>query len=213
MSFLRDVPGYDTTCDNLDMAILIAGHPDATPYEKAQAVAYVEAVAVSHIVLAEAITLAGYGALIEYGLIGGEVYDASQQCQEPPGQSPSPSFDDPMPVPTPAPEDGSSKGPVRNPYGRLGGPEHRQEVERVAAELEARGLDVEFEYYIRTPDGRKRGRFVDVTGIDPETGEPVEFHQIGEQTKKNQPVARERHALDDIEQATGIRPKFHPYNK
>jgi hypothetical protein len=110
MSFLRDIPYYDTTCDNLDMAILIAGHPDATPYEKAQAVAYVEAVAVSHIVLAEAITLAGYGVLIEYGLIGGEAYDASQQCQEPPGQAPSPadtgppplSFDDPMPVPTPS---------------------------------------------------------------------------------------------------------------
>jgi len=213
MSFLRDVPGYDTTCGNLDMAIYIAGHPAATPYQKAQAVAYVESIAVSHIVLAEALVLAGYGALLEYGVIGGEAYDATQQCQEVPGQGSSPVFDDPMPLATPGPGQGSNKGPVRNPYGRLGGPEHRQEVGRVGDELEARGLDVQYEYYVRTPEGRKRGRFIDVVGIDPNTGEPVEFHQVGRETTRGQPVARERYALDDIEQATGNRPEFHPYYK
>jgi hypothetical protein len=62
MSFLRNTPYYDTTCDNLDMAILVAGHPEATAYEKAQAVAYVEAVAISHLVLGEALVMLGYEA-------------------------------------------------------------------------------------------------------------------------------------------------------
>jgi len=60
-SFLRDVPGYDVVCGNLDQAIFIAGHPQASPYEKAQAVSYVEWAAISHVVLAEGLFMGGYG--------------------------------------------------------------------------------------------------------------------------------------------------------
>lgn len=33
-----------------------------------------------------------------------------------------------------------------------------------------------------------------------------------EQTKGGAPVARERKAMDDIQDATGTRPGYHPYN-
>lgn len=50
------------------------------------------------------------------------------------------------------------------------------------------------------------GGLVDVAGLDPDTGELVELHQVGRQTRSGQPVARERRALDDIERTTRIRP-------
>jgi RHS repeat-associated protein len=101
-----------------------------------------------------------------------------------------------------------------NPDGRLGGPAHRQEVGRITGEIEQRGLEARQEYHVPTPNGRKTRRFVDVAGIDPETGQPVEFHQVGKQTIRSpqRPIARERYAIDDIEEATGIRSDFHPYN-
>ena len=109
LRFLRNVPYYDTTCANLDNAILIAGHPNATPFQKAQAVSYVEAVAVSHIILAEALVIGGYGALLEYGVIGGEAYDA---CHQSPREETSPSFD-PMPgIRGASPGAGDSGGPT-----------------------------------------------------------------------------------------------------
>lgn len=33
-SAIRGIPGYDTTCDNLDMALSIVRHPDASLKEK-----------------------------------------------------------------------------------------------------------------------------------------------------------------------------------
>ena len=82
-AFLRQAPGYDVMCGNLDMAIFIAGHPQATAYQKAQAVAYVEAVAVSHIVLAEALVIGGYGWLVEGGAIGGKILGNPNECSGP----------------------------------------------------------------------------------------------------------------------------------
>ena len=45
------------------------------------------------------------------------------------------------------------------------------------------------------------------------TGEVEELHQVGKQTKGGQPVARERQVLEDIQEATGQNPEFHPYNR
>ena len=64
---------------------------------------------------------------------------------------------------------------------------------------------------VQTPQGSRSKRFVDVAGVEPSTGTVEEMHQVGRQTKDGQPVARERKALDDIQEATGDRPKFHPY--
>ncbi len=48
-------------------------------------------------------------------------------------------------------------------------------------------------------------------GTDPKTGK-VEQVQVGKQNQNGTPVAREVKALNDIEKATGTRPKFVPYN-
>jgi len=98
-----------------------------------------------------------------------------------------------------------------NPYGKLGGPEHQAVVRQVADDVAARGLRPKIEYKVTTPDGVKPTRFADVAGLDAQ-GNPVEFHQVGRQTKKGFPVSRERQAIRDIRNATGINPNFHPYN-
>jgi hypothetical protein len=95
--------------------------------------------------------------------------------------------------------------------GRLGGPEHRAKVQAVYNDVKARGLTPQTEYHIKTPLGKKSKRFADVAGLD-DAGNSVEFHQVGRQTKGRRPVSRERQAIDDIRNATGIDPQFHPYN-
>ena len=106
-----------------------------------------------------------------------------------------------------------TKAQPPNPNGRKGGDAHQAKVEEVAKDVKARGLRAEKEQVINTPEGSKSKRFVDVAGINESTEEIEEMHQVGVQTKKGQPVAREKEALDDIEKATGKRPQFHPYNK
>lgn len=101
---------------------------------------------------------------------------------------------------------------VPNPGGRLGGPAHRAAVDDVAAGVESRGLEAVREHRVPTPGGERGSRYVDVAGRDPATGDVVETHQVGRQTQAGQPVARERRAMDDIENETGQRPEFHPYN-
>ena len=94
----------------------------------------------------------------------------------------------------------------------MGGPEHKAKVAEVAEDVRARGLEPVAEYRIETPGGAKEARYVDVVGRDAGRN-VVEMHQIGRQTKAGQPVSREVQALDDIENATGVRPTFHPYNE
>lgn len=65
-----------------------------------------------------------------------------------------------------------------------------------------------------TPNGDKAYRFIDVVGIDPKTRLPVEFYQVGKQTKSGLPIARETRAINDIKFADPtINPVFIPYNK
>ena len=87
----------------------------------------------------------------------------------------------------------SEEKKVPNPYGRKGGLEHQAKVEEVAKEV-----------------GEKR--FMDVAGLDEETRKPVEFHQIGKETKSGNPVKRERDVLDEIARERDIILKFHAYN-
>ncbi|MEZ4297500.1 MAG: hypothetical protein R3B70_21240 [Polyangiaceae bacterium] len=62
------------------------------------------------------------------------------------------------------------------------------------------------------PHGRKGG--LAHRGKVKEISAKIESRGLlpGRQTKAGQPVAREAQALDDIEEATGTRPTFHPYN-
>jgi hypothetical protein len=103
----------------------------------------------------------------------------------------------------------SEEKKVPNPYGKLGGPEHRKKVEEVGKEVRARNLFAVFEWAIELLTGKKR--YVDVAGVD-EFDNVKELHQIGKQTKKHLPVKRERDALEDIEKSKGMKPEFHPYN-
>jgi len=116
----------------------------------------------------------------------------------------------------PVTENEASPGGQRlppNPYGKKGGPGHQAEVASVVRDVESRGLEAQQEFRVETPKGAKKRRFVDVAGVNRMTGEVEELHQVGKQTKGGQPVARERQALEDIQEATGQNPEFHPYNR
>ncbi|MRG93613.1 hypothetical protein [Polyangium spumosum] len=102
---------------------------------------------------------------------------------------------------------------VPNPDGKKGGKAHQDKVREVEKDIEKRNLKPKTEYPVDTPGGEKKRRYVDVAGLDKKTEQPVEFHQVGKQTKDGRPVSRERKPLDEVERASGLRPKFHPYNK
>ncbi len=99
---------------------------------------------------------------------------------------------------------------VPNPYGRKGGEKHQEKVKEVFADVEKRGFIGGFEKFIRLITGQ--GRYIDVVGLDQDTEIPVEFHQIGIQTKKGLPVKRERDVIEEIEKYKDIRIEFHAYN-
>ena len=58
------------------------------------------------------------------------------------------------------------------------------------------GLDVVIEFYVKTPNGLKNVRFVDVGLAKKE--ELIKGFQIGVSNKSGIPVIRERRALKDI---------------
>jgi RHS repeat-associated protein len=103
---------------------------------------------------------------------------------------------------------------IPSPFGRRGSLEHQAKVDEVASDVERRGLIARTEFHVKTPRGSKKSRYADVAGIDPNTGDVVELHQVGRMNKDGiTPVARERRAMDDIECASGCRPGFHEYRR
>jgi hypothetical protein len=98
---------------------------------------------------------------------------------------------------------------VPNPGGKLGDAVTRTRVKDVVAEIEARGNKAVTEAMVKTPNGYKKVRFADIAEVDPKTGKVIRYHQIGETTKKGDPVSRERKAKNDIENGTGLHVKFH----
>ncbi|MGH7991500.1 MAG: RHS repeat-associated core domain-containing protein, partial [Limisphaerales bacterium] len=101
---------------------------------------------------------------------------------------------------------------VPNPFGKKGGPEHQATVNDVEKDVRSRGLEPQREYKVETPGGNKNSRYIDIVGRDSE-GNVVEMHQVGRQTQGGLPVSRERQAIQDVQNATGKTPQFHPYNK
>ncbi len=88
---------------------------------------------------------------------------------------------------------------VPNPNGKKGGEKHQKEVRKATKQIKSKGLRPQQEYLVRTPNGKKSRRFVDVAGIDPKTGKPKVFVQVGKQRKTDgKPIKRERDAIDDI---------------
>jgi RHS repeat-associated protein len=94
-----------------------------------------------------------------------------------------------------------------NPWGKLGGPAHRATVNKIAEIIQREGFEVQKEVPIKTPNGWKGTRYVDVVGHNKETGE-TKMYQVGASNKDGTPVSREVRALDDIQDATGMRPQF-----
>ncbi|HVG17080.1 MAG TPA: RHS repeat-associated core domain-containing protein [Chitinophagaceae bacterium] len=102
---------------------------------------------------------------------------------------------------------------VPNPHGKNGGPDHQERIGEVEKSLEKEGFDkIEKEVLVNTPGGTKQKRYIDVQGTNTKTGD-VKQVQVGKENKDGSPVSSERKALDDVENATGTRPKFEPYNK
>jgi hypothetical protein len=70
------------------------------------------------------------------------------------------------------------------------------------------------EKHVKTTNGEKGSRFLDVAAVDRTTGQVIDFVQVGRETKAGNPVAREQRAINDIRSAS---PKtdvsFHPYNR
>lgn len=86
---------------------------------------------------------------------------------------------------------------VPNPNGRLGGPAHQGEIDRITTSLKNDGTRFRTEFKINTPGGFKPYRFADVASLD-SSGNPTAFYQVGRATSRNIPVARERLAITDI---------------
>lgn len=71
-SGLRNVPGYGVTCNNLDMALTIARHPEASAGQKAGAIAYIATEGTAHLALAVGGgILAWEGGAAVVGAVGG----------------------------------------------------------------------------------------------------------------------------------------------
>ena len=103
-----------------------------------------------------------------------------------------------------------------NPHGSRGGPEHRKKIGERIRELEREGHKhvgggSKKEKVVKTPHGCKTCRRPDITTRTPDGD--IYRENVGRSTKGGGPVARERRALDDIEQATGQRPGYTPYDQ
>ena len=89
-----------------------------------------------------------------------------------------------------------------SPNGKLGGPAHQAEVNKLADQnwvtaMYGDGFTAKREFNVPTPGGEKSKRFVDVAILNP-TKEPVEFFQVGVSTQTGLPVSRELAAIHDI---------------
>ncbi len=89
---------------------------------------------------------------------------------------------------------------IPNPFGSKGGLAHQAEVNKIAKNIESRGLEPVKEFTIKDPITGKTRR-ADVVGRDPLTKEVKEIHQVGKETKLGNPISRERKAIIDVENA------------
>jgi hypothetical protein len=98
----------------------------------------------------------------------------------------------------PIPERGGREKYLSNPDGRRGSPGHQAGASEGRKLLEGMGLDIRTEFEILTPGGVKDKRYMDLVGINKETGQPEVAIQVGVQNKNGTPVKRERDAMYDV---------------
>lgn len=111
---------------------------------------------------------------------------------------------------------GTTKPTPPNPNGRKGSPEHQAVVAEIENSLKTADPQIKYstEFYVpKTPDASSTlgSRYADVAELDA-AGNPTVFHQVGRTTKGQQPVARERRAITDLLDRTGVPVVFHSYN-
>jgi hypothetical protein len=114
---------------------------------------------------------------------------------------------------------------VHNSYARTGpklwprGPHNQTIQARIASLKKSLGPDwkhigggTQTEFNVRTPDGLKSLRRLDITFQNRRTGEF--YHEnVGRTYANGSPVNREVLALDDLEAVLGFRPAFTPYDR
>lgn len=106
---------------------------------------------------------------------------------------------------------GAKRGPKEWPTGS-----HNQTIERRIGELKNQGHEhlaggPLTEEVIPTPGGEKSARRPDITTRAPDGS--IHRENVGRTRVDGQPVKREVEALDDLQEATGTRPSFTPYDK
>jgi RHS repeat-associated protein len=106
---------------------------------------------------------------------------------------------------------GAKRGPKPWPEGA-----HNETIERRIAELEAEGHVLVAggplkEEVVDIESGHKTARRPDITTIAPDG--TIHRENVGRTNASGEPVRREREALDDLEQETGTRPVFTPYDR
>ncbi|CAH0336531.1 hypothetical protein FVB9288_02237 [Flavobacterium sp. CECT 9288] len=109
----------------------------------------------------------------------------------------------------------SSEKKVPNPNGKNGGQKHQEKINEYGKKLEQKGYEVTKERRVNTEGGHKNTRYTDITAK--KDGKTLNV-QVGKQNKNGTPVARERRAIEDINNSTKGAPNgsnrtiFVPYN-
>ncbi len=138
--------------------------------------------------------------------------DALRDSIKPP-PAPSPDFvnqmrtegyDDPITGQCYAPDPNAGRPTVSARPGTLGKPDHQQTVKE-----EAEKMGGEREVTVKTPGGEKGSRRIDAAKRDKD-GNITEATQVIRPNKNGTPPAREVKAANDIEGATGVKPKMVP---
>jgi len=98
---------------------------------------------------------------------------------------------------------------VPNPNGRKGSLAHQNLVSQIIDYIISLGYSPDTEHGIRVKNGTKR--YADAVGLD-KNDDPAVIFQVGKQNQDGTPVKRERDAIAEIEEATGIKVTFTAYN-
>jgi RHS repeat-associated protein len=114
-------------------------------------------------------------------------------------------------LPQPTPPQGlfgplqSSATKPPNPDGSKGAPDHQQTAEEERKDIGENGQQ---EVRVETPGGEKGHRKIDAAKV--ENGKVTEARQVIRPNKNGTPPAREVRAANDIQKATGVKPKMVP---
>jgi hypothetical protein len=94
---------------------------------------------------------------------------------------------------------------VPNPFGSRGAPDHQKTADQEAARM---GQGGQTEVRVETPGGARGSRRIDAARV--ENGRVTEAVQVIRPTKTGKVPAREVRAAEDIEKATGVKPRLVP---